>query len=67
MRLRLSRETLAVIEKACAFPQDGFLFPSICKGVIFDATMSGMMERWSQRLSGCASAPLVLPMAVHNG
>lgn len=38
-------EALAIIEQAKAFARDGFLFPSVRKGVISDATMSRLMER----------------------
>lgn len=44
-RVPLSGEALAVIEEARLFARDGFLFPSVRKGVISDATMSRMMER----------------------
>ncbi|WP_411572473.1 tyrosine-type recombinase/integrase [Tropicimonas sp. TH_r6] len=41
----LSSEAQAIIEQAKPFARDGFLFPSIRKGVISDATMSRLMER----------------------
>ncbi|MCP5085779.1 MAG: integrase arm-type DNA-binding domain-containing protein [Rhodobacteraceae bacterium] len=41
----LSDEALAVIETAREFERDGYLFPSVRKGVISDATMSRYMER----------------------
>ncbi|OBY25691.1 tyrosine-type recombinase/integrase [Leisingera sp. JC1] len=44
-RVPLSTEALSVIEQAAAFTRDGYLFPSVRKGVISDATMSRMMER----------------------
>ena len=44
-RIPLSSEARAVIEQARPFARDGFLFPSVRKGVISDATMSRMMER----------------------
>jgi integrase len=44
-RVPLSQEALRVIEQASAFQRDGFLFPSVRKGVISDATMSRFMER----------------------
>lgn len=44
-RVPLSDEALAVIEAAKAHARDGYLFPSVKKGVISDATMSRMMER----------------------
>ena len=44
-RVPLSGEALTVIEQAKAFERDGWLFPSIRKGVISDATMSRFMER----------------------
>jgi integrase len=44
-RVPLSQEALKVIEQAKPFARDGFLFPSVRKGVISDATMSKFMER----------------------
>ena len=44
-RVPLSQEALAVIEQARTLARDGFLFPSVRKGVISDATMSRFMER----------------------
>jgi integrase len=44
-RVPLSSEARRVIELAKPFERDGFLFPSVRKGVISDATMSRMMER----------------------
>jgi integrase len=44
-RVPLSSEMQSVIEKAKPFARDGFLFPSVRKGVISDATMSRLMER----------------------
>jgi integrase len=44
-RIPLSREALAVIAQAGQVSRDGFLFPSVRKGVISDATMARMMER----------------------
>lgn len=44
-RIPLSREALSVIEQAKPFERGGFLFPSVRKGVISDATMSRYMER----------------------
>ena len=44
-RVPLSSEALRVIELAKPQVRDGFLFPSVRKGVISDATMSRMMER----------------------
>ena len=44
-RVPLSQEALGVIEQATAFQRDGFLFPSVRKGVISDATMSKYMNR----------------------
>lgn len=44
-RVPLSEEALAVIEKAKPIARDGFLFPSVRRGVISDATMSRYMER----------------------
>ena len=44
-RVPLSPEALAVIEQAKPLARDGYLFPSVRKGVISDATMSRQMER----------------------
>jgi len=44
-RVPLSSEMQSVIEQAKPFARDGFLFPSVRKGVISDATMSRLMER----------------------
>ncbi|SMO69563.1 tyrosine-type recombinase/integrase [Paracoccus laeviglucosivorans] len=44
-RVPLVPEALAVIQAAMAHSRDGFLFPSVRKGVISDATMSRLMER----------------------
>lgn len=44
-RVPLVPEALAVIEAAKVHARDGFLFPSVRKGVISDANMSRMMER----------------------
>lgn len=44
-RVPLSGEALTVVEEARRHTRDGFLFPSIKKGVISDATMSRLMER----------------------
>ena len=44
-RIPLSPEAISVIDQAKALARDGFLFPSIRKGVISDATMSRLMER----------------------
>lgn len=44
-RVPLSEEALAVIEQAKPLARDGYLFPSVRKGVISDATMSRLMER----------------------
>lgn len=44
-RVPLSGESLHVIELAKQQSRDGFLFPSVRKGVISDATMSRLMER----------------------
>tara|TARA_R110000787_G_scaffold263382_2_gene369163 strand:+ start:120 stop:1331 length:1212 start_codon:yes stop_codon:yes gene_type:complete len=41
----LSDEALRIIELAKPFSRDGFLFPSVRKGVMSDATLSRMMER----------------------
>lgn len=46
-RVPLSDEALKVIEEAKPFERDGFLFPSVRKGVISDATMARLMERRS--------------------
>lgn len=44
-RLPLSSEAMVIIEQARRHQRDGFLFPSIRKGVIADATMARLMER----------------------
>ncbi|ACP23929.1 phage integrase-like protein contains catalytic core domain [Sinorhizobium fredii NGR234] len=44
-RVPLSDAALAVVEQARQHARDGFLFPSLRKGVISDATMSRLMER----------------------
>ncbi|MCZ0960383.1 integrase arm-type DNA-binding domain-containing protein [Paracoccus sp. EF6] len=44
-RVPLTPEMLAVIEEAKRHARDGFLFPSVKKGVISDATMARLMER----------------------
>ncbi len=44
-RVPLSPEALAIIEQAKPLSRDGYLFPSVRKGVISDATMSRLMER----------------------
>jgi integrase len=44
-RVPLVPEALAVIEKAKLLGRDGYIFPSIRKGVLSDATMARLMER----------------------
>jgi integrase len=44
-RVPLSREALSVIKESKRHARDGFLFPSVRKGVLSDATMSRYMER----------------------
>ncbi len=44
-RVPLCVEALEVIEQAKPLARDGFLFPSVRKGVISDMTMSRLMER----------------------
>lgn len=44
-RVPLSGEALRVIEQAKPLARDGWLFPSVRKGVISDATMARLMER----------------------
>lgn len=44
-RVPLVPEALAIVEEARRHARDGFLFPSVRKGVISDATMSRLMER----------------------
>jgi len=41
----LSFEALAIIHQAKPLARDGYLFPSVRKGVISDATMARLMER----------------------
>jgi integrase len=57
-RIALSEEALAVIAQAAPHSRDGYLFPSLRKGVISDATMSRMMERrgMSERPHGFRSS-----------
>lgn len=51
-RVPLSDAALEVIEQARRHAREGFLFPSVKKGVISDATMSRLMER-----AGMAARP----------
>ena len=44
-RVPLSDEALSVIEQARPLARDGFLFPSVRRGVLSDATMGRLMER----------------------
>jgi integrase len=44
-RVPLSAEALAVVDEVRKFSRDGYLFPSVRKGVISDATMARLMER----------------------
>lgn len=44
-RVPLSQEALEVIEQAKPLARKGYLFPSIRRGVISDATMSALMKR----------------------
>ena len=44
-RVPLSQEAQAIIEQARRHARDGYLFPSVRKGVISDATMARLMER----------------------
>lgn len=44
-RVPLSAEALGVVDEARKFSRDGYLFPSVRKGVISDATMARLMER----------------------
>lgn len=44
-RVPLTPEALEVLEAARRHARDGFLFPSVRKGVISDATMARLMER----------------------
>nr|WP_258117413.1 site-specific integrase [Mesorhizobium onobrychidis] len=44
-RVPLSKEALAVVKQARRHARGGFLFPSVKKGVISDATMARLMER----------------------
>jgi integrase len=50
-RVPLSSEALAVVAQARRLSRDGFMFPSVRKGVISDATMSRLMER-GERTAG---------------
>ncbi len=44
-RVPLSKAALTTIEAAKPFERDGFVFPSVRRGVISDATMARLMER----------------------
>lgn len=44
-RVPLTPEALEIIEEARSQARDGYLFPSVRKGVISDATMARLMER----------------------
>lgn len=44
-RVPLSKEALEVINAALPLARNGYLFPSVRKGVISDATMARLMER----------------------
>ena len=44
-RVPLSDEALEVIEQARKIARDGYLFPSVKRGVVSDMTMSRLMER----------------------
>ena len=44
-RVPLSTEALKVVEQAKSHARNGYLFPSVRKGVISDATMARFMER----------------------
>lgn len=44
-RVPLSAEAQRVVEPAMSFQRDGYLFPSMRRGVISDATMSQLMKR----------------------
>ena len=44
-RIPLSTEAKTVVRLALPFQRDGFLFPSVRKGVISDATMARLMDR----------------------
>ncbi len=46
-RVPLSGEALDVLAQVQRLARDGYMFPSISKGVITDATMSRLMERRS--------------------
>jgi integrase len=44
-RVLRSEEALAVVAQAMRYSRDGYLFPSVRKGVVCDATMSRITER----------------------
>jgi integrase len=48
-RVPLSPQVLAIIEQTKPFERNGYLFPSMRKGVISDATMARFMERLQMR------------------
>lgn len=45
-RIPLSEEAQSVIQEALPFARDGHLFPNVNKGVLSDATMSRLMDRF---------------------
>lgn len=61
-RVPLSTEALAVLEQVARQARDGFLFPSVRKGVLSDATMSRLMER-----RGMKARPMVSAQASGTG
>ena len=58
-RVPLSAQAVRIINQARPFERDGFLFPSVRKGVISDATMARLMERrgMEARPHGFRSSP----------
>ena len=52
-RVPLSKEAQSVVADAMSISRDGFLFPSIRKGVISDSTLSKHMR--DKELARCAS------------
>lgn len=44
-RVPLSTDAMDIVEDAIKLSRDGYLFPSVRKGVISDATMSALMKR----------------------
>jgi integrase len=68
-RIPLSREALATIDQAKPLSRKGFLFPSVRKGVISDATIrDDVADDGATRNAGTpARVPLLIPRLVRRG